>query len=167
MVRRHGPDFRRAAAYDHGSSKISVLGSHPFPQPVARPSLASAFPRPLTIRFSRCASSTALRKAPCSNGRTAKPGKTQPKHRSDRRRPNLYSPQFRKLLFPAPAQRERDTALIRILLCRVSLIRIVAGRAFVSMLRDSFVHGFRSGPSANEENPVTRAACPPGLSSAR
>jgi len=28
---------------------------------------------------------------------------------------------------------------------------------FVSMLRASFVHGFRSGPSANEEKLVTRA----------
>lgn len=33
---------------------------------------------------------------------------------------------------------------------------------FVSMLRASFVHGFRSGPSANEENLVTRAGYTPG-----
>ena len=35
---------------------------------------------------------------------------------------------------------------------------------FVSMLRASFVHGFRSGPSANEEKLVTRAGYAPGLS---
>ena len=34
---------------------------------------------------------------------------------------------------------------------------------FVSMLRASFVHGFRSGPSANEEKLVTRAGYAPGL----
>lgn len=33
---------------------------------------------------------------------------------------------------------------------------------FVSMLRDSFVHGFRSGPSANEQNLVTHAGYAPG-----
>jgi len=33
---------------------------------------------------------------------------------------------------------------------------------FVSMLRASFVHGFRSGPSANEEKLVTRAGYAPG-----
>jgi hypothetical protein len=32
----------------------------------------------------------------------------------------------------------------------------------VSMLRASFVHGFRSGPSANEEKLVTRAGYAPG-----
>jgi hypothetical protein len=35
---------------------------------------------------------------------------------------------------------------------------------FVSMLRASFVHGFRTGPSANEEKLVTRAGYPPGWS---
>jgi hypothetical protein len=35
---------------------------------------------------------------------------------------------------------------------------------FLSILRDSFVHGFRSGPSANEENLVTRAGYAPGCS---
>ncbi len=35
---------------------------------------------------------------------------------------------------------------------------------FVSMLTDSFVHGFRSGPSANEQNLVTRAGYAPVLS---
>jgi hypothetical protein len=33
---------------------------------------------------------------------------------------------------------------------------------FVSMLRASFVHGFRSGPSANEQKLVTRAGYAPG-----
>src|SRR5712692_4809798 len=33
---------------------------------------------------------------------------------------------------------------------------------FVSMLRASFVHGFRSGPSANEEKLVTGAGYAPG-----
>ena len=41
---------------------------------------------------------------------------------------------------------------------------ILPDAPFVSMLKASFVHGFRAGPSANEEKLVTHAGYAPGLS---